>query len=102
MKKKAPTQGPAIRDRVRELRRVKAGTLVPHPSNWRIHGPDQTRMLKGVLDDLGFAGAIITRELPDGRLQVLDGHLRQHELDPTMEVPCIVTDLNDEEAAKFL
>ena len=26
-----------IRDRVKELRRVKAGELRPHPKNWRVH-----------------------------------------------------------------
>ena len=26
-----------IRDRVKELRRVRAGDLKPHPKNWRTH-----------------------------------------------------------------
>ena len=36
-----------IRDRIVELRRVKASELIPHPLNWRKHGPEQKAALKG-------------------------------------------------------
>ena len=29
-----------IRDRIKELRRVRAGDLKPHPKNWRVHMVD--------------------------------------------------------------
>ena len=38
-----------IRDRVKELRRVRASELLPNPRNWRIHGREQARALRGLL-----------------------------------------------------
>jgi hypothetical protein len=90
-----------IRDRVKELRRVKASQLRPHPKNWRIHPQEQQDALRGVLAEVGFAGALLARELPDGSLELIDGHLRA-ETAPEMEVPVLVLDLNEQEAAKLL
>jgi hypothetical protein len=39
----------------------------------------------------------LARELPDGRLQLIDGHLRAATM-PDEEVPVIILDLNEEEA----
>ena len=39
--------------------------------------------------------------MPDGTLELLDGHLRA-ETTPEMEVPVLVVDLDDREAAKLL
>jgi hypothetical protein len=90
-----------IRDRVKELRRVKAGLLRPHPQNWRMHPQAQQDALRGVLAEIGYAGALLARELSDGSLQLLDGHLRA-ETTPDMEVPVLVVDLDEREAAKLL
>ncbi len=90
-----------IRDRVKELRRVKAGLLRPNPKNWRTHPQAQQDALRGVLAEIGYAGALLARELPDGTLELLDGHLRA-ETTPEMEVPVLVVDLDDQEAAKLL
>lgn len=51
--------------------------------------------------EVGFVDALMARELPGGKLQILDGHLRA-EMDPDFEVPVLIVDLNDEEAAKVL
>jgi hypothetical protein len=40
-------------------------------------------------------------ELPDGRLKLIDGHLRR-DIDPNMEVDVEVLDLTDEEARVML
>jgi hypothetical protein len=40
-------------------------------------------------------------ELPDGRLKLLDGHLRR-DLDPDMEVDVEILDVNDDEARALL
>jgi hypothetical protein len=48
---------------------------------------------------VGFARSLLAYELPDGRLKLIDGHLRR-ELDPEMEVE--VLDVNDEEAQALL
>src|SRR5512134_258849 len=90
-----------IRDRVKEFRRVPAKDLRPNPKNWRVHPKAQQEALKGILAEVGFADALIAREMPDGSLQLLDGHLRA-ETTPDISVPVLVLDLNDEEADKLL
>jgi DNA modification methylase len=89
-----------IRNRVKELRSVKASELLPHPENWRQHPPAQRRAIEAVLGEIGYADAILARETPDG-LQILDGHLRA-ETTPDTEVPVLVVDLDDDEARKLL
>ena len=90
-----------IRDRVRELRRVKASELVPNPRNWRRHPKAQAEALRGLLQEIGYADALIARELPDGRLQLLDGHLRAATT-PDQEVPVLILDVTEDEANKIL
>lgn len=90
-----------IKDRIKELRRVKASELVPNPKNWRTHPTKQKDALKGVLSEIGYADALLARELPDGSLMLLDGHLRA-ETTPEQEVPVLVLDLNEEEGDKLL
>lgn len=90
-----------IKDRIKELRRVKASELVPNPKNWRTHPTKQKDALKGVLSEIGYADALLARELPDGSLMLLDGHLRA-ETTPEQEVPVLVLDLTEEEGDKLL
>ncbi len=90
-----------IRDRITELRRVKASQLRPHPKNWRVHPPRQQDILRGVLAEIGYADALLARQLPDGSLELIDGHLRA-ETTPDMEVPVLIVDLDDQETAKLL
>lgn len=90
-----------IRDRVRELRRVQASQLRPNPLNWRTHSAAQSDALRGVLAEVGWAGALLARELPDGNLELIDGHLRA-EACPDMEVPVLVLDVNEEESRQLL
>src|SRR5215471_7190660 len=90
-----------IRDRIKELRRVRAGELKPHPKNWRSHPDSQKNALRGLLAEIGYADTLLTRELADGSLQLIDGHLRA-ETTPDSIVPVLVTDLTEEEAEKVL
>lgn len=90
-----------IRDRIKELRRVRAGLLRPHPNNWRTHPDGQRDALRGVLAEIGYADALVARELADGTLELIDGHLRA-QTTPEVEVPVLVVDLDDREAAKLL
>jgi ATPase subunit of ABC transporter with duplicated ATPase domains len=39
--------------------------------------------------------------IPDGRLKLIDGHLRQSQLDPDTEVDVEVLDVNDDEARQL-
>lgn len=89
-----------IRDRVKELRRVKASELIADPRNWRTHPQRQQDALRAVLAEIGFAGALLVRETEAG-LMLIDGHLRA-DTAPDMEVPVLVLDVNANEAAKLL
>jgi len=90
-----------IRDRIKELRRVKASSLVDHEQNWRLHPESQKKALSGVLQDIGFADACLVRELGDGRYQILDGHCRK-ELSGDSEIPVLVLDVTEQEGKKLL
>jgi hypothetical protein len=90
-----------IKDRIKEFRRVTASELKPNPKNWRTHPEHQKNVLKGVLAEIGYADALLARELSDGTLELLDGHLRA-ETTPDQQVPVLILDLNDEEADKLL
>jgi len=91
----------AIRDRIVGLRRVRASDVKPHPRNWRKHPKAQRKALEGILSEIGYADALLARELPDGSLQLVDGHLRA-ETTPDQEVPVLVLDVTEEEANKLL
>lgn len=89
-----------IRDRIKSLRRVKASDLLPNPRNWRTHPEAQANAMRGILAEVGYAGAALARETPDG-LQLIDGHLRA-ELTPDQKIPVLVLDVTEEEADKIL
>jgi hypothetical protein len=89
------------RNRIKEHRQVRAGDLVPHEHNWRRHPAEQRAALEAILDDVGFARSLLAYELPDGRLKLIDGHLRA-DLDPDALVTVEVLDVGDEEARKLL
>ena len=89
-----------MKDRVKELRRVPASELRANPKNWRRHPPSQEAALRGVLEDIGFADAVIARETDDG-LELIDGHLRQEVMGDQV-VPVLIVDVTEEEADKML
>src|SRR5947209_7421972 len=90
-----------IRNRIKAHRRVRAGDLVPHEFNFRTHPEMQRAALLALYQEVGFARSLLAYELPDGRLKLLDGHLRR-DLDPDMEVDVEVLDVTDEEARALL
>ena len=91
-----------IRDRIKSLRRVPAGKLKTSPKNWREHGEAQRSALRGALAEIGFADAVLARQLEDGSLEIIDGHLRLEEVPPEMKVPTLVLDVTEDEAATLL
>ena len=91
----------AIRNRIKYHRKVRAGDLVPHEWNFRVHPEAQKAVLASIYQEVGFARSLLAYELPDGRLKLIDGHLRR-DLDPDMEVEVEVLDVNEEEARKLL
>jgi DNA modification methylase len=90
-----------VRDRIKELRRVRGRDLRTNPHKWRKHPKSQAAALTGALEEIGYAGAVLARELADGSLELLDGHLRA-ELTPDALVPVLVLDVDDAEAKKLI
>lgn len=75
--------------------------MTPNPRNWRTHPKAQQDALRGILAEVGYADALLARELPDGSLMLVDGHLRA-ETTPDQEVPVLVLDIDQAEADKLL
>ena len=89
------------RNRIKAHRRIRAGDLVPHELNPRLHSETQRAALAALYDEIGFARSLLAYELPDGRLKLIDGHLRQ-SMDPDMEVDVEILDVDDAEARALL
>ncbi len=51
--------------------------------------------------EIGYAGALLARELDDGSLELIDGHLRA-ETTPDLKVPVLILDISSAEADKLL
>lgn len=80
---------------------MPASELHPNPLNWRTHPKEQLDAIRGILAEVGFAGAELARELPDGSLQLIDGHARA-EVAGDAIVPVLVLDVTEDEAKKIL
>jgi hypothetical protein len=89
-----------IRNRIKELRTVKASDLEPHPGNWRTHPKHQRTALRAMLHDIGNATAIVAYE-HEGKIRIIDGHLRA-DLQTEAEIPVLLLDVNAEEATRLL
>jgi len=90
-----------IRNRTIDHVRVRAGDLAPHELNPRHHSEAQRRALAMLYDEIGFARSLLAYRLVDGRLKLIDGHLRQ-QMDADMEVDVEVLDVTDAEARALL
>src|SRR5438552_18020914 len=91
-----------LRNRIIKHLRVRAGDLVPHELNPRVHSQAQRAALTSLFGEIGFARSLLAYELPDGRLKLIDGHLRQGTLDPDDRITVEVLDVSDDEARKLL
>ena len=90
-----------IRDRVKEIRRVPASTLVRNEKNWAKHPESQRAALRAVFSEVGFAIPNIGYELPDGRIKLIDGEARSNEAGDQI-VPVAILDVTEAEADKLL
>lgn len=90
-----------IRNRVKELRHVPASDLRPNPKNWRTHPKAQQDALRGILAEVGMADACLARELDDGTLMLIDGHLRAETASDAI-VPVLILDVDEAESDKIL
>jgi hypothetical protein len=91
-----------IRDRIREFRRVPAHELLDHDGNPRRHPEAQRDALRGVLEQVGIAAALVAyrSERNGGQLTLVDGHLRKQDYD--LDWPTLILDVTDEEADLLL
>ena len=92
---------PELRNRICGHRRVRAGDLVPHELNYRLHPEAQRAALAALYRTIGFARSLLAYQLPDGRLKLIDGHLRR-DLHPDETVDVEVLDVTDTEARTLL
>lgn len=91
-----------MRNRIKTHRKVRVGDLVPHEANPRLHTEPQRHALRALLGEIGFARSVLAYELADGRLKLIDGHLRKEEIDPNAEIDVEVLDVSDDEARRLL
>lgn len=96
----APAAAARFRDRIKELRRVRAGDLLANPKNWRRHPDGQRGALTALLEEVGWSQALVARDTPEGPV-LIDGHLRA-SVDPEERVPVLLLDVTEEEADKLL
>lgn len=89
-----------VKDRVIEIREVRAGDLLVNPDNFRGHPDAQRAAMEGILREVGNVDVLKVVETPDG-LMILDGHLRRGLLEDDV-VKVAVLDLSEEEARKVL
>jgi hypothetical protein len=87
-----------IRDRVKEFRRVPAAELLDNEGNPRRHPQTQRDALRGVLEQVGIAAALVAyhSERNGGKLTLVDGHLRKQ--DYALDWPTLILDVTDAEA----
>ena len=91
-----------IQDRVKSLKRIAAGKLVPHPLNFRTHDAKQKSSLRAALEQFGFVGVMLVFQQDDGTYMLIDGHLRQDMIDADQKLPCVVLDIDRAEADAIL
>lgn len=101
MAKKRMAKTAPWKDRIRELRRVPASSLVRHPKNPRQHPESQKAAMQAMLKRVGYADALLVREDADGALHLIDGEMRS-EIAADAEVPVLVLDVTEEEADYLL
>lgn len=96
-----PQPGQKHRNRIIGLRWIAVESLRPNPRNWRNHPESQRNALRAVLAEIGFADALLARQLADGGLELIDGHLRAETV-PDRKVPVLVLDVSEDEANRLL
>ena len=85
---------------------VRAGDLIPFVHNWRTHPDGQRKAVAASLTELGYFSPVEAWTAEDGRLVLLDGHLRQEliaaDIGPETEIPVVILDLTEDEAKKAI
>ncbi len=87
-----------MKNRVVGLEYVKAKDLVENEKNVKLHRKGQRDLFHKVLEKIGFAGAMVAYKNSEGKLVLVDGHMRVEEVGRDTEVPVLVLDLDETEA----
>lgn len=91
-----------FRNRVKELREVRAGEIMDHEGNWHVHPKFQTDATQGSLEEHGIVDVLIAYESERyGGLTLVDGHDRKG-IEPNQVWPVIILDIDDDEAETIL
>jgi hypothetical protein len=91
-----------IKNRIKEIKKIRLGDINHNPSNWRTHPESQRSAFKGILQEIGWASIpIVYHSEKTGGLTLIDGELRKEE-NPDMEVDVAILDINDAEADVLL
>lgn len=90
-----------VRNRIKKLAQLDPSQIVPNPKNWRTHPHAQREVLGGLFADIGIVNACIVRPVGDDKFMLIDGHLRTEVL-ADQKIPCIILDVNEQEADKIL
>ena len=83
------------RNRITDIRTVKASELIPNPDNWRVHSTDQRAVMEHLLGTIGSVDVLKVVETAAG-LMLLDGHLRA-DIAKDEDVQVAILDLDDAE-----
>ncbi len=92
----------AYRDRIVGHKVVRVKDLVEHPLNFRKHPEKQAAALRGSLESVGVVRSPTVFVRPDGRYQLIDGHLRKDTYPPDMKIKVEVLDVTEAEANEIL
>ncbi len=84
------------RNRIVDRRDVPIEPIIENPLNWRVHPALQQRILRELLDEVGWVDGVILNQTT-GRL--IDGHLRLLEAKRAGEtmIPAVIVELTEEE-----
>lgn len=99
-KKQKVEEKKGFRSNVKDLRFVLGSELTPHPKNPRRHSKAQREAFRRVVEEDGFNDVVLAVE-KDGKLIVVDGHMRRDEY-PDEMLPVIVLDLSEAETERAL
>jgi len=86
-------------DRGLRLEYRKASELRANPHNWRKHSLPQRKALQSVIDEVGWAGALLYNERTE---RLIDGHLRQEISNNGDTVPVLVGSWTEDEERLIL
>lgn len=97
------SSAPTYRSRIVGFEQLRPSQIDPHPKNWRMHPKAQLDALDKTMKAIGMTDAVKVRKLPNGRYQMIDGHLRE-ELNEQSDspIPALILDLDDLEADRAL